>query len=451
LLKLSVTLTVVVAALAAAWPAAADDWLPHPTDATWTYQWTDSVYNTTPTNEKVTVKEQKGSSFTLQWTTQDQGNPDDAPQSVGQVIFQETQSGLLVADWASSPPPSTFPIMCSAVAQCGNSLSSSLYNLIWGSRTPLLIEPLLQGASWNGVGGAKNDVSSTSDVAGVENVTVPAFPTPVQAVKITSQITQAGAIGDPYGSGIRTVWWVFGVGPVKMTFEHSGGASPPVTTVVLNSTNQAAKPLPTLADYFPLRKGWKAKYRWTNTKHFTKPEVESFTVDQVLNGSARVTAQSVSGPMKVAGAYGFTSRLDGVTNIWGLTRAASLAKLPPLGPSALPKQKRRHFFTPFDLMTFGFNPVIPAYPASGNTWTAKTSGRDWETYGVTGTTTVLGVQKVTTPAGSFQALAVRSVLVQPGFPFGSGTRTSWFAPKRGLVKLEFRHADKSVSVVELLH
>jgi hypothetical protein len=43
---------------------------------------------------------------------------------------------------------------------------------------------------------------------------------------------------------------------------------------------------------------------------------------------------------------------------------------------------------------------------------------------------------------------VRSRLRQKGFRFGSGTRTSWFAPGRGLVKLVFRHDDGSVSRVE---
>jgi hypothetical protein len=160
--------------------------------------------------------------------------------------------------------------------------------------------------------------------------------------------------------------------------------------------------------------------------------------------------KSVSGPIKVAAAYGFTRRLDGVTNIWGISKSASLAKLPKLGPSALPPDKRRHFLTPFDLMTFGFNPVIPAYPAGGASWSAQSSGRDFSIYGVTGTATVLGVRTVKVPAGTFDALVVRTTLRQPGFPFGSGTRTSWFAPKRGLVKLEFRHADRSLSVVELL-
>jgi hypothetical protein len=53
------------------------------------------------------------------------------------------------------------------------------------------------------------------------------------------------------------------------------------------------------------------------------------------------------------------------------------------------------------------------------------------------------------PAGTFQALAVRSTLTQAGFPFGSGTRTAWFSPKRGLVKLVFAHRDGSTSTVVL--
>ena len=59
-------------------------------------------------------------------------------------------------------------------------------------------------------------------------------------------------------------------------------------------------------------------------------------------------------------------------------------------------------------------------------------------------------QFVTVPAGTFQALVVQSKLEQPGFKFGSGVRTSWFAPGKGLVKLVFRHGDRSVSTVELL-
>jgi hypothetical protein len=154
--------------------------------------------------------------------------------------------------------------------------------------------------------------------------------------------------------------------------------------------------------------------------------------------------------MKVAGAYQFTTRIDGVTSVSSATKAASLAKLPPLGPSALPVAKRRHFFTPFDLMTFGFNPVLPAYPTAGTTWASDPNSRDFAVYGVNGSSRIVGVQKVKVPAGTFDALVVSSSLRQPGFKFGSGTRTMWFAAGKGLVKLTFRHADGSTSIVELL-
>ena len=432
-------------------PAAADDWLPHPEDATWTYMWTDSVYNTTPTKEEVTVDETKGTSFKLAWTTEDLDNPTDAPTSVGTVSFQETTAGLINTDWSSNSPPTYFPILCASATRCGNSLASVYYNVIWGGRVPVLVAPLLDGASWASSGGAGNDVASTSDYLGVQDVTVPAFPEPVKAAVVQSDISQAGALGDPYGSGVRTIWWVYGVGPVKVMFEHAGGITAAVTTAELQSTNLTPKAPPSDVNYFPLKKGLKLKYSWTNSKWMKKASVQSFTLDQVVNSSARFTVKHVSGPIKVAGAYGFTSRGDGVTTIWGTTRAATLSKLPALGPKALPAAKRRHFFTPFDLMTYGFNPLFPAYPDNTMSWDGKAAGRDFKVYGVTGTSKVVGLQDVKVPAGTFEnALVVRTTMKQEGFPFGSGTRTSWFAPGKGLVKLVFDHGDDSTSTVQLL-
>lgn len=37
-------------------------------------------------------------------------------------------------------------------------------------------------------------------------------------------MTQAGALGDPYGSGLRTVWWAYGVGPVNSWARALAGA-----------------------------------------------------------------------------------------------------------------------------------------------------------------------------------------------------------------------------------
>jgi hypothetical protein len=434
---------VVLACLVVAPSASAAGWLPHPADATWTYQWTDSVYAKTPTAEKVTVKSSEGGAFTLAWTTAGVDNPSGAVNTTGQVVFQETNAGLVNTDWQSNAPPPSWPVLCGSAASCPNSLASTYYNVIWGSRSPVLAEPLLKGTTWPGTGGAANDVSGSSEYLGVEQISVPAFQGPVAAAKVRTTITQAGALGDPFGSGTRTTWWVYGVGPVKIEFQHAGGAAAPVTAAVLQSTNQTAAAPPPDVDWFPLTKGRTLRYRWTNTKHLRTPEVQTFTVDAVVNGTARLTAKDVSGPIKVAGTYGFSKRLDGVTNLWGTTKSATRLTFPPLGNDV-------HIRTPFDLMTFGFNPLLTAYPTPGQTWSADRSGHDFATYGVTGTTQVVGMQTVTVPAGTFKALALRTTMSQPGYPYGSGTRTSWFAAGKGLVKLQFAHGDKSVSVVELL-
>lgn len=446
-------LWVIIAAFAAfvsASPAAADDgWFPHPADAAWTYQWSDSVYAPTPTTEGVTVRSTTGPQFVLAWTTADQGNGDGSVSSAGTVSFQETNSGIVNTDWASTPPPSTFPVLCPQILNCGNALSSTLYNLIWGGRQPLLAEPLLKGFSWPSAGGAANDVSSISQYLGRQPVTVPAFATPVTAAVVRSTITQAGALGDPYGSGTRTTWWVYGVGPVKIEFDHAGGSGAAVTTAVLQTTTLMPTAAPNDVDYFPLTKGATTTYRWTNTKHLAKPELQTFSIDAVLNNTARFTLKTLSGPIQAAGSYGFSRRLDGVTNLWGTTTSSTRAVFPALGPRSAGPARRNRFASVFDLMDFGLNPILTGYVNVGDSWRSKQPSSTYATYGVNGSSHVVGFQSVKVPGGTFRALVVRSTLKQPGFPFGSGTRTSWFAPAKGLVKLTFAHGDGSVSTVEL--
>ncbi len=422
-------------------------WLPHEHGAHWTYSWSDSTYSPTPTKEKVTVSGASGSSFTLAWTSANLGNPATAVSGNGTVSFQETDAGLVNTNWTSSPPPAAFPVLCDVAASCGNSLASFYYNVIWGSRQPTLAEPLLGGTSWTTTGGAQNDVGGTSVYLGIQSVSVPAFNRPVRAAVIRTQLSQVGAIGDPYGSGVRTVWWVYGVGPVKMVFRHAGGASAPVTSGELISTDLVQQVPPPDVDYFPLRQGLTGRFQWTNATHLKKPEVQSFKVDQAANGSAVISVASVSGPIKTKGNYSFTLRAGGVSNLAGAASAATLLSLPPLGPKSLPATKRRHFFTIFDLMDFGFNPILPAYGVAGTHWSASRGSSDFQVYGVTGTSTVMGVEPVSVPAGTYRALVIRTTLDEPGFPYGSGVRTSWFAPGKGLVKLVFKHADGSTSQV----
>jgi hypothetical protein len=434
--------------LVGAAPALADDFFPHPPGAQWSYDWSDSTYNPKGTVEAVTVAseaDRSGCGWALAWTGTDNiplspGSPVvyQVPDN-GTVCFQDQNFGLVNTNWSSTPPPPSMPILCASASQCPNSLASSMYNVIWGSRAPVVSEPLLQGTSWNGAGGAHNEATSSNQYLGLQRITVPAFPHGVTAAAIRSNIGLAGTPGDDYGSGIRTTWWVAGVGPVKLVFNHVDGS---VTNVSLLSTNLRPSPPRSDRDYFPLRLGVKGTYKWTNHRYLRQPEVEKVTVAAVANRSARIAVNSVSGPMRVVGQYGFSLRLDGLRNIWGSESAASLVKFPGLGHG-------RHFFTPIDLLTFGFNPVLPAYPTAGTRWKSG-NRRDFQVYGVKGTTTIVGIRTVRVPAGRFRALEVRTVLTQRGFRFGSGVRTCWFAAGRGLVKMVFQHRDGSTSVIQLL-
>lgn len=436
--------------LTAAGTAAADDWLPHPTNAQWQYDWSDSTYNPSGTVENVIVQQQKGDVFSLAWADQADkppaaGTSPACPQGadLGWMTFEDSSEGLLNTDWSSCPSPANMPSLCPpTVTQCPDSLSSTLYNVIWGDRNPVLSEPLLQGTTWSATGGVQGEVTSTSQYQGIRLVKVPAFPRGVQAILIKTTIALGdGSPGDDYGSGIRYTWWVRGVGPVRLVFYHADGQNS-VTTVSLLQTNLTPQaPFPD-EDYFPFDQGLSGKYEWTNSKHMRKAEIERVTVQAVSNRTAEVVAKSVSGPMRAAGSYVFTIGLVGLRNPSGSNAAASLAKFPRLGHD-------RHFFTPIDLMAYGFNPVLPAYPEAGQKWSSG-NAVDFQTYGVKGRSWVIGIRRVHVPAGTFEALEVRSDLTQRGYPFGSGVRTMWFAAGRGLVKLVFEHRDGSTDVVQLL-
>ena len=153
------------------------------------------------------------------------------------------------------------------------------------------------------------------------------------------------------------------------------------------------------------------------------------------------------GPIDVNASYVFSSRLSGITNVTTQVRHASKRTLPALGPAKGPAG-RAQFNTPFDLMSYGFGPVLPSYPVDGESWRSSRDSRDFAIYGVSGVSEVLGTVTVHVPAGRFRALAIRSTLTQAHHAFGSGSRTMYFAPDIGLVKLTFRHKDGSVSTVE---
>jgi hypothetical protein len=298
---------------------------------------------------------------------------------------------------------------------------------------------MLSGTRWSSVGGADNDVASTNHYVGHVRVKVPAFPDGVDAARVDSEVTQAGAIGDPFGTLTRTAYWVRGVGPVRVVLRHASGET---SQMDLAATSLKPLPLPSDVNLLPLNRGDSGKFRWRNSRYMKSWSTQSFSVSDVVNSTARVDFKNVSGPLKVAGAYALSTRLSGVTLLSGSTQSAGRVKFPRLA-------KSRRFVTPFDLMVFGFGPVIPALPAhKGDVWRSSRTSRDYKIFGVSGNSVVLGTRTVRVRAGKFKALAIRSRLKQTGSRFGSGTRTSYFAPGKGLVKLVFKHADGSVSRVE---
>lgn len=425
-----------------------NQWLPSSDGASWTYQWSDDTYAPTPTKEQYTLTAQQGTAFRIDWTTDGLDNGDGTVPGAGLMQFENAEAGLINGGWSSTPAPAGTPILCAQAASCANSLSGTLFMVIWGTRSPTLTAPLLRGTDWASTGGADNDVGSLNHYLGVERVIVPAFPDGVDAAKVESTVTQAGALGDPYGSGIRTVWWVYGVGPVKVVFKHTGGER---SESELLSTNVSPIPAPSDVRYLPFVRGDTMTYRWKNNKHMKKPSTQRFTVSDVVNNTARVDVQTTDGPINLKGSYIFATRLGGITNVAASTASQSVTDFPPLGPRSARRDQRRHLLTPYDLMTFGFNPVLPAYPERGDKWESDRDSTDFKVFGVNGWSRVEGFAKVRTPAGRFKALKVRSKLKQPGFPFGSGHRTSYFAAGEGLVKLVFHHHDGSVSTVVLLH
>jgi hypothetical protein len=438
----------------AAWPAAAsavdlDDpatqWLPRSDGATWTYQWSNSAFASVPRTETYSLSTRSGRWFRLNFS--ESGLRPDQDPAAGTMDFFTTDVGLVNLNYSSTPSPRNFPILCASAIACGNSIAGPLFLTIWGTRSPVLAEPLVKGTTWTSTGGASNDVAATNRYLGHERVVTPAFPAGVDAAKIESTVTQAGALGDPFGSGLRTVWWVYGVGPVRILFQHTGGET---SFAQLSATTLAPRPLPSDANLLPLKTGDVARLRWRNDKHMKKWSEQRFEVSGVVNNTARVNVTDVSGPLDVVGSYAFTSRLAGTTAISSVFRrvvAAASVKLPRLGPKNGPEGRRR-FVTPYDLMTFGYNPVLPAYAFKGQTWRSDANSRDFQVNGVTGVTTVLGQRIVRVPSGRYKAIAVRSTLRQNGHRFGSGSRTSYFAPDVGLVKLTFRHDDGSTSTVE---
>ena len=229
---------------------------------------------------------------------------------------------------------------------------------------------------------------------------MPAFPSGVVAARVVTRITQAGALGDPYGSGTRTIWWVYGVGPVKIEFDHAGGGAAPVTIAELQSTSLTPLPAAADDDFFPLAKGTTLAFRWTNTKHLRSPEVRPVHGRRRRQRDRALEARERHRPDQGRRHVRLLEAPRRADEPLGQHDVGVEAAFPPLGPAGAPAAQRNHFVTALDLFTFGINPILTPYPAVGDHWASSRRSDDFATYGVDGQTRITGMQPVTVPAGT---------------------------------------------------
>ena len=217
-----------------------------------------------------------------------------------------------------------------------------------------------------------------------------------------------------------TTYWVRGVGPVRTVLRHASGET---STAELLETNLKPLPLPSDVNLLPLNRGDSGTLRWRNSKHMKAWSTQKYSVSEVVNSTARVDVKHVSGPIRVAAAYAFATRLSGVTLLSGSTRSTrrkctSSPKLAAPTPAPL-----RHAVRPDGVR------LQPGRAADGDG-----QGRDLAQLAREprlldlrrhrASPPTSASRRVRVPAGKFKATAIRTTLSQSGSPFGSGTRTS---------------------------
>ncbi len=203
-----------------------------------------------------------------------------------------------------------------------------MYLLIWGTRSPVLAEPLLTGTRWNTVGGAANDVASRNRYEGREKVTVPAFP--AGGRRGVESVTQTGALGDPFGSGRARSG---GCAASVRCGSRSGTPAARLSEAVLRATTLTPKPLPPDSICFRSTAATPRRSAGATTATSSSGRRSALTVAEVVNNTARVDVKQVSGPITVAGSYAFSTRLDGVAQPRGLRQGGDPGPVPRTRPA----------------------------------------------------------------------------------------------------------------------
>ena len=149
--------------------------------------------------------------------------------------FFTTDVGLVNLNYSSTPAPRNFPILCPSAIACGNTIA--------GHAVPDDLGHALAGPGRAAGQGhdvdlhraaRSNDVVAANRYIGHERVTIAGVPGRRSTRPRSSRWSRRRARWATRSeSGVRTVWWVYGVGPVQIAFEHTGGET---------SSSQLARP-----------------------------------------------------------------------------------------------------------------------------------------------------------------------------------------------------------------
>ena len=236
------------------------------------------------------------------------------------MSFQETNSGLANTDWTSTPPPTSFPILCPSLVQCGNSLASATIEATSAAGAVVTFAPTVTDAvgpvtvaysipsgSTFAIGttavtvtatdGAGNTSSKTFTVT-VRDTTPPAITAP----NLTIEATSASGAAVVFSPTITDA-----VGPITVTYSKASGSIFALGTTTVTITAK---------DF----------YGNTSTKTFTitvrdttPPTITSISPDLI------VTTTHSSGAVVTYAAATATDTVSGVTITYSKASGSTFA------------------------------------------------------------------------------------------------------------------------------
>lgn len=182
-------------------------------------------------------------------------------------------------------------------------------------------------------------------------------------------------------------------------------------------------------NYFPMDLNRTWRYRWWNDTYEPNDLLENITVVSQTDQESMFYIVSTHYWSHWAK---FKYRMDGDGVYFNGGQG--------LGGSQFPE----HFSYAFHFLEAGSNTLLKYPIIVGEQWTS-TGG--WDGVTTTGTTTVIGYDLITVPAGTFYALHTQTQVTTDGHATRSGTKDMWFVNNVGMVKLVFAHDDGTITTV----